>query len=125
MTAGGSERAMRIGYECCEHLRARGVSYGQAVADPLIARLLRRTGEAYLAGRDARPVGQEADAGPDPADDPRGMAWWNGLTRQERREWLERAKSARPVDAWRAFRQGPPDPGRITGERRVHVRGVR
>ncbi len=35
-----------------------------------------------------------------------GMAWWNRLTRQERAEWLARADSAVPADAWAAFKAG-------------------
>lgn len=45
---------------------------------------------------------------PDCEDARLGMAWWNGLTCQQRRKWLERAESARPMDAWRAFQQGVP-----------------
>jgi len=36
-------------------------------------------------------------------DDAAGMEWWNNATHQERRYWLDVAKSARPVDAWRAY----------------------
>lgn len=32
-----------------------------------------------------------------------GMRWWNSITRSERAYWLERADSARPVDAWREY----------------------
>ena len=32
-----------------------------------------------------------------------GMAWWNSLTEQQRAEWLRRANSARPADAWEAY----------------------
>ncbi|MGH8325554.1 MAG: hypothetical protein ACRET2_02205 [Steroidobacteraceae bacterium] len=35
-----------------------------------------------------------------------GIAWWNNLSRAERRYWLERAGSAVPADAWRAFQAG-------------------
>lgn len=33
-----------------------------------------------------------------------GMAWFNGLTERERTEWLRRANSAVPADAWAAFK---------------------
>jgi len=35
-----------------------------------------------------------------------GMAWFNGLSPVERRYWLETANSARPADAWRAYKSG-------------------
>ena len=35
-----------------------------------------------------------------------GLAWYNGLTRQERREWHQRAGSAVPADTWKAFKAG-------------------
>lgn len=34
-----------------------------------------------------------------------GMAWWNGLTPTRRRYWLEVAGSARPADAFEAWRR--------------------
>lgn len=37
-------------------------------------------------------------------DDIRGMKWWNSQPESERRYWLNVAKSARPVDAWRAYK---------------------
>lgn len=42
-------------------------------------------------------------------DDDAGMAWWNRLTEPERRHWLDRAGSARPADAWAAFKHDPED----------------
>lgn len=33
-----------------------------------------------------------------------GVAWWNGLSRSERADWLVRAKSAVPADAWAAYK---------------------
>jgi hypothetical protein len=42
----------------------------------------------------------------DPADARAGIAWWNSITPTRRREWLEAANSARPVDAWNAFKAG-------------------
>lgn len=44
-------------------------------------------------GRDA--LGEDARA---------GMAWFNGLSPGERSYWLTVAESARPADAWRAFK---------------------
>jgi hypothetical protein len=38
-------------------------------------------------------------------DDLRGMTWWNALTKADRKFWLQKADSARPVDAWAAFKQ--------------------
>lgn len=32
-----------------------------------------------------------------------GMAWWNNLTAEERAEWLNRANSVVPADAWALF----------------------
>jgi hypothetical protein len=41
-----------------------------------------------------------------PTDDERaGMDWWNGMTEQQRGAWLETAKSARPADAWAAYKR--------------------
>jgi hypothetical protein len=39
------------------------------------------------------------------ADDARGVAWWNSCDEAVRRYWLELAKSSRPVDAWRKYKQ--------------------
>lgn len=33
-----------------------------------------------------------------------GIAWWNRLSRAERRHWLEVADSAVPADAWEAYK---------------------
>jgi hypothetical protein len=38
-------------------------------------------------------------------DDLRGMRWWNSLTEVDRLFWLQKADSARPVDAWDAFKR--------------------
>jgi hypothetical protein len=38
-----------------------------------------------------------------------GMTWWNRLTERERAEWLRRAGSAIPADAWAAFKAYKPD----------------
>lgn len=38
-------------------------------------------------------------------DERQGMNWWNNATRSERRYWLDIAKSARPADAWQAFKK--------------------
>lgn len=34
-----------------------------------------------------------------------GMRWFNGLSRAERRRWLDIAGSAVPADAWEAFKR--------------------
>jgi hypothetical protein len=39
-------------------------------------------------------------------DDYAGVRWWNSLSERDRLFWLQKADSARPVDAWRAFKQG-------------------
>ena len=44
------------------------------------------------------------DRGLDAVDARIGMAWFNSLSPTRRREWLEAAHSARPVDAWTAFK---------------------
>jgi hypothetical protein len=52
-----------------------------------------------------------ADAPPHPsADDQMGMDWWNGLTETARANWLKSAASARPVDAWAAFKAHGKEP---------------
>jgi hypothetical protein len=38
-------------------------------------------------------------------DESAGMTWWNGLTKQQRAEWLERAGSAIPAHAWAEFKR--------------------
>jgi hypothetical protein len=45
-------------------------------------------------------------------DDVRGMEWFNALTEAERREWLQRADSAVPADAWRAYKAAKEVPAR-------------
>jgi hypothetical protein len=35
-----------------------------------------------------------------------GMTWWNRLTERERAEWLRRADTAVPAEAWEAFKRG-------------------
>jgi hypothetical protein len=51
-------------------------------------------------------------------DDELGMAWWNGLTEQERAKWSAIAgNTGRVKDAWEAFKRGsvdqsPPDQAR-------------
>ena len=41
------------------------------------------------------------------ADEIAGMQWWNSLTEAERADWLARADSAVPAEAWAAYkRQG-------------------
>ncbi len=37
-------------------------------------------------------------------DEELGMAWWNRITEREREEWLRRANSAMPADAWAEFK---------------------
>jgi len=39
------------------------------------------------------------------------MAWWNGLTAAQRREWMARAGNTGIVaDAWEAFKRGADQP---------------
>lgn len=33
-----------------------------------------------------------------------GMGWWNDLTTAQRREWLNRAQSSVPAEAWKAYK---------------------
>ncbi len=42
-----------------------------------------------------------------PAIEAEGMAWWNNCTEPERAQWLKKANSAAPADAWQAFRMAP------------------
>jgi hypothetical protein len=40
-------------------------------------------------------------------DEVMGMAWWNGLTEQERAWWIQMAgNTGVPADAWAAFKAG-------------------
>lgn len=41
-----------------------------------------------------------------PADALVGMCWYNGLTRAQPLDWHQRAGSAVPADAWKAFKAG-------------------
>ena len=51
--------------------------------------------------------GEEAGGGVFPvnrdADPHAGMVWFNALSERERAQWLERAASAVPADAWGAY----------------------
>ena len=43
-------------------------------------------------------------------DEAAGMRWWNALTPGDRRYWLDRAGSPRPVDAWHTYKtEGKPN----------------
>jgi len=44
-------------------------------------------------------------------DDWLGIAWWNFVAETERARWLARAGSARPVDAWGAYKRASSSPG--------------
>jgi len=37
-------------------------------------------------------------------DEQRGMDWWNALPELQRKFWLDVADSARPADAWTAYK---------------------
>jgi hypothetical protein len=39
-------------------------------------------------------------------DDELGMAWWNGLTEQDRIKWSRLAGRGRAKDAWEVFKRG-------------------
>jgi hypothetical protein len=39
------------------------------------------------------------------SDDELGMAWWNGLTKPERKRWANLAGTGRAKDAWELFKQ--------------------
>ncbi len=55
------------------------------------------------------------------AEESAGMAWWNALTEGERANWLARADTAVPAEAWAECRRGqhpdsngePPILGRV------------
>lgn len=47
------------------------------------------------------------------ADERAGMAWWNAMSEHARREWLRKARSAVPAEAWAAYRAGTS--GEFTG----------
>jgi hypothetical protein len=38
------------------------------------------------------------------ADDLAGIEWWNSITAEQRRYWLELAKSAAAKDAWEHYK---------------------
>ncbi len=38
------------------------------------------------------------------SDEQAGMDWWNGLSEELRAAWLKSACSARPADAWEAYK---------------------
>jgi len=42
------------------------------------------------------------------ADERLGMAWFNSLTEWARGDWLRRAGSAVPAEAWAAFKAATP-----------------
>ncbi|RWC69652.1 MAG: hypothetical protein EOS71_27635 [Mesorhizobium sp.] len=42
------------------------------------------------------------------ADEIAGMQWWNSLTEAERANWLARADSAVPAEAWAAYKRQVP-----------------
>jgi hypothetical protein len=44
-------------------------------------------------------------------DERAGMNWWNSLSERERAKWLAEAGSAKPVDAWEAYKRAG-QPGR-------------
>ena len=46
----------------------------------------------------------EHDREPTP-DETAGMVWWNSLTEADRADWLARAGSAVPADAWAAYKR--------------------
>lgn len=49
--------------------------------------------------------------GTEPTDDERaGMEWWNKLSEQDRAAWLAAARSARPADAWDAYKRASKPP---------------
>ncbi len=40
------------------------------------------------------------------SDDAMGIAWWNGLTEQERARWMQAAgNTGVAADAWKAFKE--------------------
>lgn len=41
----------------------------------------------------------------DDQDARQGMDWWNRQPESERRAWLKYADSARPADAWEAYKR--------------------
>ena len=41
---------------------------------------------------------------PSTNDDELGMAWWNGLTEQERKRWANLTGTGRAKDAWELFK---------------------
>jgi hypothetical protein len=67
---------------------------------------------SYMAGEQDRVPTVEESA---------GMAWWNGLTEGERANWLARAATAVPAEAWAEYRRSqrpdsngePRTPGRV------------
>jgi hypothetical protein len=44
-----------------------------------------------------------------PQAEHRHLKWFNALSAAEQKEWCERAKSVRPIDAWREFKRASRD----------------
>ena len=57
----------------------------------------------------------EHDREPTP-DETAGMVWWNSLSETDRADWLARAGSAVPADAWGAYKR--------SGEIDCHLRNL-
>jgi hypothetical protein len=49
-------------------------------------------------------IKNEHDREPTP-DETAGMVWWNSLSEADRADWLARAGSAVPADAWAAYKR--------------------
>ncbi len=82
--------------------RCRGPSNGDVPLHwPVAVRAARIHLNHALASLEAPPITEPRIATP---DEVRGMEWFNALTEAERREWLQRADSAVPADAWAAYK---------------------
>jgi hypothetical protein len=46
------------------------------------------------------------------SDERAGMDWWNRLSERERALWLAKAQSAKPSDAWTAYKRANNKPDR-------------
>jgi len=95
----GLKRALDLLGGVSADWRNGGHGEGASLHWPVAVSLARREVEQALGAMEGDPDERTQDARA-------GMAWWNGLARWERAEWVERAVSDVPADAWEAFKSG-------------------
>lgn len=73
------------------------VSKGNTYLTPL-------SNNSATGGKDKEMQAMEPEREPS-ADERDGMDWWNSLPESERAVWLAKAQSAKPSDAWAAYKR--------------------